>query len=424
MKADLAKVNIDLNVQGLAWPTQWAKAKSSDTAKRQDILLFYWWPDYADPYSWFINLFHTEDPPYFNLTYYSNPELDSQMQKAEVLAGTEPATRRPASTSRCSRRSSRTVPAISATHSRVPAGDAVLGPGYVDNPAYPNVVFVYDLSAVGVTAERAVTRYVMRRVAQRCSSWSGVVVLTFVIARVIPGDPAAIVGRAARVAARARAGPATQLGLDLPLPAADRRYFSGVLRGDWGMSIHTHRPVARGHHGPGAGIDRAGRRRRSLMALVVGLPLGLVVRAMGAPRSRRAHPDRRGPRGLDARVLARVDPAAGLLPAAARGSRWPGQYDPNLDYTHPLTQYTRMVVVDALFTGQLDGAPQRPVAPRPARARRRVLPVRRDHADGPWLRARDVGRGPREGQRGRSGSPSARSSAGSRSSPRWCRSSR
>ena len=29
---------------------------------RQDILLFYWWPDYADPYSWFINLFHTEQP--------------------------------------------------------------------------------------------------------------------------------------------------------------------------------------------------------------------------------------------------------------------------------------------------------------------------------------------------------------------------
>ena len=51
-------------------------------------MLFYWWPDYADPYSWFINLFHTENPPYFNLTYYSNPSLDSMMQKAEVLAGT------------------------------------------------------------------------------------------------------------------------------------------------------------------------------------------------------------------------------------------------------------------------------------------------------------------------------------------------
>jgi peptide/nickel transport system permease protein len=33
-----------------------------------------------------------------------------------------------------------------------------------------------------------------------------------------------------------------------------------------------------------------------------------------------------------------------LLPVA-------GQYDPNLDYTHPLTQYTHMPVIDALITG-------------------------------------------------------------------------
>ncbi|HTG48748.1 MAG TPA: ABC transporter substrate-binding protein [Actinomycetota bacterium] len=144
MKADLKKVNIDLNVQGLAWPTQWAKAKSSDTASRQDILLFYWWPDYADPYSWFINLFHTENPPYFNLTYYSNPKLDTTMQRAEVLAGTD---RGAASTlyDQMQQTIHQDVPAISA--STVVYQRAMLSSvqGYVDNPAYPNVVFVYDL---------------------------------------------------------------------------------------------------------------------------------------------------------------------------------------------------------------------------------------------------------------------------------------
>ena len=144
IKADLAKVNIDLNVQGLAWPTQWAKAKSSDTAQRQDILLFYWWPDYADPYSWFINLFHTENPPYFNLTYYSNPSLDSMMQKAEVLAGTA----RDTSIGlykQIQQTIYEQVPAISA--STVVYQRAMLSSvkGYVDNPAYPSVVFVYDL---------------------------------------------------------------------------------------------------------------------------------------------------------------------------------------------------------------------------------------------------------------------------------------
>jgi peptide/nickel transport system substrate-binding protein len=144
MKADLKKVNVDLSVQGLAWPTQWAKAKSSDTGKRQDILLFYWWPDYADPYSWFINLFHTEEPPYFNLTYYSNPSLDSTMQKAEVLAGTN----RSAATSLYDEMQHtvfQEVPAISA--STVVYQRAMLSSltGFVDNPAYPNVVFVYGL---------------------------------------------------------------------------------------------------------------------------------------------------------------------------------------------------------------------------------------------------------------------------------------
>ncbi|MQA01822.1 MAG: ABC transporter substrate-binding protein [Streptosporangiales bacterium] len=63
IKSNLAKLNVKLTTRGLQWPTQWAKAKSSDLKNRQDILLFYWWPDYASPYSWFINLFHTEQPP-------------------------------------------------------------------------------------------------------------------------------------------------------------------------------------------------------------------------------------------------------------------------------------------------------------------------------------------------------------------------
>jgi peptide/nickel transport system substrate-binding protein len=144
IKADLAKVNIGLSVQGLAWPTQWAKAKSSDAAQRQDMLLFYWWPDYADPYSWFINLFHTESPPYFNLTYYSNPSLDSMMQRAEVLAGTSRTTSI-GIYKQMQQLLHQQVPAISA--STVVYQRAMLSSvqGFVDNPAYPNVVFVYDL---------------------------------------------------------------------------------------------------------------------------------------------------------------------------------------------------------------------------------------------------------------------------------------
>ena len=53
IKSDLAALNVNLSVQSLAWPTQWAKGKSSNAAQRQDIFMEYWWPDYPDPYSWF-----------------------------------------------------------------------------------------------------------------------------------------------------------------------------------------------------------------------------------------------------------------------------------------------------------------------------------------------------------------------------------
>jgi peptide/nickel transport system substrate-binding protein len=145
MKSNLADLNINVNVRGMQWTAQWAKAKSSNVNERQDILLFYWWPDYADPYSWFINLFHTEDPPFFNLSYYSNPTLDKQMEEAEKLAGTD--------------RSKATqmfvgmqgtlydeAPSISAYTQVYQRSMLKSVGGYVDNPAYPNVVFVYDLT--------------------------------------------------------------------------------------------------------------------------------------------------------------------------------------------------------------------------------------------------------------------------------------
>ena len=76
MKSNLADLNVNVDARGMQWTAQWAKGKSANVEERQDIFLFYWWPDYADPSSWFTNLFHTEDPPFFNLSYYSNPQID------------------------------------------------------------------------------------------------------------------------------------------------------------------------------------------------------------------------------------------------------------------------------------------------------------------------------------------------------------
>jgi peptide/nickel transport system substrate-binding protein len=145
MKSNLADLNVNVDVRGMQWTAQWAKGKSANVEERQDIFLFYWWPDYADPYSWFINLFHTEDPPFFNLSYYSNPELDQQMEEAEELAASD------------RERSAQIFGDMQVTlYDEVPSVSlytqtyqrAMLNTfgGYVDNPAYPNVVFVYELT--------------------------------------------------------------------------------------------------------------------------------------------------------------------------------------------------------------------------------------------------------------------------------------
>jgi peptide/nickel transport system permease protein len=193
-----------------------------------------------------------------------------------------------------------------------------------------------------------VTRYFLRRVALAALVVVGVVILTFVIARLVPGDPAASwAGPHASPVELAQVR--ANLGLDLPLPQQIWRYFTGIARGDWGTSIHTHQPVLHDimNRAP-ASIELV--VAAMLIGLAFGIPLGLV-----SARWAGKLPD-----GL-VRILAVFSvsmPAfwlalilqivffqrLHLLPVA-------GQYDPNLDYTHPLMQYTRMPVFDALITG-------------------------------------------------------------------------
>ncbi|HUY49866.1 MAG TPA: ABC transporter substrate-binding protein [Streptosporangiaceae bacterium] len=148
LKSSLAKLNISLDVQPLAWPTQWGRAKSADAASHQDIFLEYWWPDYADPYSWFTNLLQTEKQPYFNLSYYSNPALDKQINQVESLV----ATNRTAGENLYRTMQVEVLgQAPIAFLYNVNYQYAMLTSfsGFQVNPAYPNVVFAYNLKPAG-----------------------------------------------------------------------------------------------------------------------------------------------------------------------------------------------------------------------------------------------------------------------------------
>jgi ABC-type dipeptide/oligopeptide/nickel transport systems, permease components len=136
-----------------------------------------------------------------------------------------------------------------------------------------------------------------------------------VIAHVVPGDPAATWAgphaSAAQVAAARR-----YLGLDRPPAVQLLSYFGGVLTGNWGIAIHTHRPVL---------SDLAVVAPASLelvtaamiMALVVAVPLGLISARWPGRARRPGDPGRLHPRGVDADLLAGAHPPAGLRPAAA-----------------------------------------------------------------------------------------------------------
>ncbi|GAB3205446.1 ABC transporter permease [Marinactinospora thermotolerans] len=190
--------------------------------------------------------------------------------------------------------------------------------------------------------------YTARRLGLSALVAFGVVVLTFVIARVVPGDPAAgWAGPRASQAERDRVR--AELGLDDPLHTQIVNYVAGVLRGDWGISVRTHRPV----------LDDLSTLLPStlqlvlaglLIGLLVGIPAGLL-----AARWQGRLPD------VVVRVGAVISGSMpvfwlalliqmffatrlGLLPVA-------GMYDQAVLAEHPLTRITGLSLVDALLTG-------------------------------------------------------------------------
>jgi peptide/nickel transport system permease protein len=190
--------------------------------------------------------------------------------------------------------------------------------------------------------------YVARRVALAVLVVAGVIVLTFAIAHLVPGDPAATWAgphaSAAQVAAARR-----YLGLDRPPAIQLLSYFGGILTGNWGIAIHTHRPVL---------SDLAVVAPASLelvtaamiIALVVAVPLGLISARW---------PGRASDQVIRAGSILGVSmpifwlalilqlvfaQRLRLLPVA-------GEYSPGLLFTHPLTRLTGFGLIDAPLTG-------------------------------------------------------------------------
>ena len=81
-QVNLRQLGIDLDLRAMEWDQQWAQAQNTSPADRQDMFIFIWWPDYADPISWFQSLLYSEDTITYNLSYISDPVLDEMIDEA------------------------------------------------------------------------------------------------------------------------------------------------------------------------------------------------------------------------------------------------------------------------------------------------------------------------------------------------------
>ncbi len=115
---------------------------------------------------------------------------------------------------------------------------------------------------------------ILKRIASAIPSIIGVVIVTFVLARALPGDPAAYYAGSSATPesiAQIRA----QLGLDRPLVVQFFDYVNRLAHGDLGLSVSSGKPVL---------ADLTTRLPASIeltaaalmFALVIGLPLGVL----------------------------------------------------------------------------------------------------------------------------------------------------
>ena len=86
------------------------------------------------------------------------------------------------------------------------------------------------------------SQYLFRRLALALFVPLGVLVITFILSRIVPGDPVLLYA-GPRTLAEERDAIRAQLGLDQPLPAQFVDYVGDVLHGDLGISLRTKRPI-------------------------------------------------------------------------------------------------------------------------------------------------------------------------------------
>jgi peptide/nickel transport system substrate-binding protein len=91
IKDAYAELGVDVTIEPIAFSQQWEEAKS-DPANAQDMFLLLYWPTYSDAGSdnlW--SMFYYTEKPFFNLSYWNNPEFNALVDEAIGLTVSDPA---------------------------------------------------------------------------------------------------------------------------------------------------------------------------------------------------------------------------------------------------------------------------------------------------------------------------------------------
>src|SRR3982750_2608884 len=96
------------------------------------------------------------------------------------------------------------------------------------------------MAAFGATVIRA-----CRRFAASLPAFFGVLVFTFLLMRVLPGDPAVFFASGPNAGEAEIQAIREEMGLDRPIPEQLVRYLGDVATGNLGRSMGTGQPVAK-----------------------------------------------------------------------------------------------------------------------------------------------------------------------------------
>lgn len=92
IKDSYEQIGVNVTLEAIAFNQQWEEAKS-DPANAQDMFLLLYWPTYSDAGSdnlW--SMFYYTENPFFNLSYWNNPDFNALVDEAIGLTVSDPVT--------------------------------------------------------------------------------------------------------------------------------------------------------------------------------------------------------------------------------------------------------------------------------------------------------------------------------------------